>query len=39
VEAAEKIMAVTREEVIAAANGFKLDTVYALKPSGGETDE
>lgn len=35
-QAAEKINALTREEVISAAKGFSLDTVYTLVPLGGE---
>jgi predicted Zn-dependent peptidase len=35
-DAIEKIMAVTREDIINSAQSFKLDTVYTLTPSGGE---
>lgn len=37
-EAVEIIRAVTKEEIIKAANGLKLHTVYRLLPKGGDTE-
>lgn len=37
-QAAEKINAVTMEEIVAAANKLQLDTIYILKSKGGEDE-
>ncbi len=37
-EVIDKLNAVTREDIISAANSFRLDSVYALRPTSGEEE-